>query len=401
MRNLYWSFFLLFSVPFAGTAQDITGIWQGHFKSAGVSSLRSSVFDDRYRFEVQVAQNGKSFEGVTYSYLSTFFYGKAAATGTVNPRTAKVLLQEGKLLEYRNSGGDVCIMTCFLQYSKSGNEEFLEGTYTSMNVRDSSNCGRGTVFLRKVPVSDFYTEPFVAKRQKEIAEEDSLKALERTAVRKPAARPGSDNAVAAAPPHKPATANTRPKNPEASDHATAKRNPSTQPSHHPATSPRVPPTTAPRSAPRNPPAVARVDVPKEGAHSSGNDSAGLGRKFPTIPPRVLVERENQVVRTLVVHSNEVTLHIYDDGAIDHDTVSVYVDNKQMINHAMLTDRPLTLTIHLDETSDYHEVVMVAENEGEIPPNTSLMIVKAGDKEYEVRITSTEQKNAVVRFQYAK
>jgi hypothetical protein len=147
--------------------------------------------------------------------------------------------------------------------------------------------------------------------------------------------------------------------------------------------------------------VARVDVPKEGAHSSGNDSAGLGRKFPTIPPRVLVERENQVVRTLVVHSNEVTLHIYDDGAIDHDTVSVYVDNKQMINHAMLTDRPLTLTIHLDETSDYHEVVMVAENEGEIPPNTSLMIVKAGDKEYEVRITSTEQKNAVVRFQYAK
>ena len=45
--------------------------------------------------------------------------------------------------------------------------------------------------------------------------------------------------------------------------------------------------------------------------------------------------------------------------------------------------------------------MVAENLGEIPPNTSLMIVKAGDKEYEVRITSTEQKNAVVKFQYVK
>jgi hypothetical protein len=73
----------------------------------------------------------------------------------------------------------------------------------------------------------------------------------------------------------------------------------------------------------------------------------------------------------------------------------------VINHAMLTDRPLVVTIHLDENSDYHEVVMVAENEGEIPPNTSLMIVKAGDKEYEVRITSTEQKNAVVKFQYAK
>jgi hypothetical protein len=41
--------------------------------------------------------------------------------------------------------------------------------------------------------------------------------------------------------------------------------------------------------------------------------------------------------------------------------------------------------------------MVAENLGEIPPNTSLMVVKAGDQQYEVRITSTEQKNALVRF----
>ncbi len=82
-------------------------------------------------------------------------------------------------------------------------------------------------------------------------------------------------------------------------------------------------------------------------------------------------------------------------------MSVYVDNRQVINHAMLTDRPLIVTIHLDENNNYHEVVMVAENEGEIPPNTSLMIVKAGDKEYEVRITSTEQKNAVVKFQYSK
>jgi len=70
-------------------------------------------------------------------------------------------------------------------------------------------------------------------------------------------------------------------------------------------------------------------------------------------------------------------------------------------HRMLTDRPLVVTLHLDATNDYHEVVMVADNEGTIPPNTSLMIVKAGDKEYEVRIISTEQKNAVVKFQYAK
>src|SRR5258707_806412 len=171
---------LVFLTPLLVQAQEVTGIWQGHFRSTGNTAMRSSVFDDRYRIEVQIAQNGKSFEGVTYSYLSTFFYGKASATGTVNTKTAKVLLQEGKLLEVRNSGSDVCIMTCFLQYTKSGDEEFLEGTYTSMNTRDSSNCGRGTIFLRKVPVSDFYKEPSVAKREKEIAETDSLRSIGKT-----------------------------------------------------------------------------------------------------------------------------------------------------------------------------------------------------------------------------
>src|SRR5579859_845798 len=296
MRRFYLLF--LFITPLLLQAQDVTGIWQGHFRSSGSSSMRSSVFDDRYRFEVQIAQNGKSFEGITYSYLSTFFYGKAAAAGTVNPRTSKVLLQEGKLLEVRNSGGDVCIMTCFLQYSKSGDEEFLEGTYTSMNVRDSSNCGRGTVFLRKVPVSDFYTEPFVAKREKEIAEEDSSKGRDKVAIHKPAAKPPARSGVTANPVHRPATAATTPAKPATKPPADAKSAPpatarTTPPVHKPAT----PPRTAPPD--RNPP-MARATVPKETVRQPGSDSSGMGmgRKFTTIAPRVLLDRENQLVKTI-------------------------------------------------------------------------------------------------------
>ena len=375
---------VLFAAPFLLPAQDVTGIWQGHFRSANGTMMRNSVYDDRYRFEVQIAQKGKVLEGVTYSYLSTFFYGKAAAAGAINVKTSKVLLQEGKLLEFRNSMGDVCIMTCFLQYTKSGDEEFMEGTYTSMNVRDSSNCGRGTIFLRKVATSDFYTEPLVAKREREIA-----------ATKPP--KPG----VTAGPLHKPgatknpsATAKNFPKNPPATKPnppATARTNPPGPPAPH-----------VPKPAPpeKNPP-IAKIDMPKQPVHQPDSSVRDMGKRFPTIVPQVLKDRQNQVVKTITVHTNDITLNIYDDGTIDGDTVSVYVDNRQVINHAMLTDRPLVVTIHLDENTDYHEVVMVAENEGTIPPNTSLMIVKAGDKEYEVRITSTEQKNAVVKFQYVK
>ena len=167
-------FLLLLTIaPFLLQAQDLTGVWQGHFRSENLA-MRSTVYDDRYKFEVQIAQHAKTFDAVTYSYLSSIFYGKAAAAGTINVHTGKVLLQEGKLLEVRNQSGDVCIMTCFLQYSKSGDDEFLEGSYISMNTRDSSNCGRGTVFLHKVASSDFYEEPFLVKREKELKEKPTL-----------------------------------------------------------------------------------------------------------------------------------------------------------------------------------------------------------------------------------
>jgi len=383
--------FILFLIITGGFihAQDLTGVWQGHFRANNMNT-RNSFFDDRYKFEVQIAQHEKSLEAITYSYLSTLFYGKAAATGAVNIKTNKVIVQEVKLLEVRNQSGDVCIMTCFLQYSQSGGEEFLEGTYVSMNTRDSSNCGRGSVFLRKVPQSDFYKEPFLVKREKEID------------IAKHRNPPESTEVVKIKPHHpetsKPANGSTA-KAPAASKPQGGTTAKVTMPSSKPTGSPKPivkPKPKEPETAP-----LAKVSTPQTTRPIAEPDSAGIGKHFSVITPKVLQSRSTVLTKAITVNTREVVLNIYDDGAIDHDTVSVYLDKKLIISHAMLTDRPLVVTLHLDESDDYHELVMVAENEGEIPPNTSLMIVKAGDKEYDVRITSTEQKNAMVTFRYQK
>jgi hypothetical protein len=118
-------------------------------------------------------------------------------------------------------------------------------------------------------------------------------------------------------------------------------------------------------------------------------------------PKVLESRENELVKTIFAGSGQISVNIYDNGSVDNDTVSVFLDKKLILSKKRLTERPLALTFNLDESSDQHELVMVAENLGEIPPNTSLMVVTAGDKKYEVRITSTEQKNAVVIFKLQK
>jgi hypothetical protein len=399
IRRLY--LLLLTAVPLLACSQDITGVWRGHFSAADGKHSSFYNVDDRYKFEVQIAQREKKFDAVTYSYLSSFFYGKAAAEGTVNVKSGKVLLQEGKLLEVRNAGGGVCIMTCFLQYSKSGDEEFLEGKYVSMNVKDSTNCGHGTVFLRKVASSDFYEEPFLAERRKELKNSSPPAVADRLAHH-------SDSTRIAAIPHKPSAipgnrtpTTNRPAAPTTNRPSTRTRpypSDSTAIVHH------IPkPIThhSPAATPPTTPPLARALIPERSSLPTTDSNNSLHHKFPSITPRVLQDRSNQLVRSLTVNTREVVLNIYDDGIIDNDTISVYLDNKIVINHAMLTDKPLVLTLHLDEDNDYHELVLVADNEGDIPPNTSLMIVKAGDKEYKVNISSSLQKNATVTFKYVK
>jgi hypothetical protein len=377
--------FLLALLFIEASAQDLTGIWRGHFKSTNYSRLLDSLgLEDRYKFETQITQNNKQFEGVTYSYRTTVFYGKASCIGTVSSKTKKVILGENKLLEVKSADGGACLMTCFLQYTKVGNEEFLEGTYTSISVRDSTQCGGGTVYLRKVPNSDFYKEPFLVEAEKSKAAPPTARV------------PAPENKA-------PQQQSGDKKSPPVSKSTPPKTNPQKQ-TAKPAAPPNVkkPVTAKSKNTTSNsqkkpvPPAVAKKNEIK--TITTDTVKHEIPKVSAPVPiPRVLATRKNELVKTISSSANEISIKIYDNGTIDNDTVSVYLDNKLVLSRQRLTEQPLTLKINLDDDQPYHELVMVAENLGEIPPNTSLMVVDAGDEQHEVRITSTEQKNAVVRF----
>jgi hypothetical protein len=321
--------------------------------------------EDRYKYEVQIDHRDKRFTGVTYSYKTTVFYGKASANGTINPKTGKVMLQETKMVEVKMQfGSDACLQIFMMQYSRNGNEEFLEGTYTSFKENDSSLCDRGTVFLRKVPTSDFHKEPFLVKRENEKLKKKLPLVVPPKIAAAPPAKSGATKPATKAP----VTTKPPPDNPVA------------------------------KSAPPKP---LVKQTPPEITDSYKKDVPSIKRQIPTIVPRELSTRENEVLRTITVNSTDVSVNIYDNGTIDHDTVSVFLDKKMVISKQMLTTSPISLQLSFDEDNAYHELVMVAENLGDIPPNTSLMVVKSGDKVYEVRITSTQQKNAVIVFKYEK
>jgi hypothetical protein len=100
-----------------------------------------------------------------------------------------------------------------------------------------------------------------------------------------------------------------------------------------------------------------------------------------------------------VDTGTIQLDFYDNGEIDDDTISVFVNQKLILSKERLSIKPSTTHIKIDLENTFQEIEMVAENLGRIPPNTALLIVTAGTRRYRLYLTSTEQKSAMVRFIY--
>ncbi len=344
---------LLLLSCFAINAQDLTGIWRGYF-----IQNTFGIFEDRYKFEIQIEQtSSNAIKGVTYSYKTTVFYGKADLQGLYTKKTKNLIINETKLFEVKISDESTpCLMTCYMDYDKMGELETLTGTYTSRNLKSLKDCGNGKVFLEKVPTSDFYKEDFLVKRENE------KKKSTRPSTRSPSKQPVSRD--------KPKTA-TQPSvkvKPGAEDNLISREKTNNK---------------------------TIIEVPKE----TEKPVAPPVEKVKPPTPDVVRKRDKDLVKTIYTSAKNIKIELYDNGEIDGDTITVFHNNELIVSKQRLTDKPITFNIKADEDSWDHEFVMVAENMGSIPPNTALMVITAGGKRYELFITSTEKKNAVVRIEY--
>ncbi|MBS1610481.1 MAG: hypothetical protein JSS70_17330 [Bacteroidetes bacterium] len=121
------------------------------------------------------------------------------------------------------------------------------------------------------------------------------------------------------------------------------------------------------------------------------------------PGKITLNKEaSSIFNEIKVDTGNIRLDFYDNAEIDGDTISVTVDNQSVVSHQRLGIKPLTVNVRIDLKKTEHEVVMIAENEGSIPPNTALLMVTAGEKRYRLFLSSdAEQKKVLVRFIYEK
>lgn len=142
---------------------------------------------------------------------------------------------------------------------------------------------------------------------------------------------------------------------------------------------------------------AKIDISNAPPVTTSN----LPQVLPEQTQQSLVEkfnkRKNIYNKDLEIESDSIRISFYDNGDIDGDSISVFLNKKPVLANQELSSRSLNLYLALDTLSEINEISMFADNLGRIPPNTALMIVSDGFNRHEIYLSSSLTQNGSVRL----
>lgn len=316
-------------------AQKLTGIWRGYF-SAASGIFRDDIGEEMYKYEVQIdQQSNNSVKGVTYSYKSTVFFGKSSMQGIFTASSKNLILKELKLVELKIS---------------SNSEPCLMTCYLDYVKIGKLEVLQGTFISTN------------AKNKKDCGSGKVY--LERVLK--------SDFEL------EDFLAHPKPQAPVTQQKPIAK-----------------PSTTDADQLNRN----KVTDTEKLSNNDKLTATNFKKAVVPSIAPKVLTQRDNFLIKRIISSEPQIKVELFDNGTIDNDTISLYHNNEQVIKKGKLNYQPLTYSFNCGNEAVSHELILVAENLGEIPPNTAIMVVTIGKKRQEIFLTSDEKKNAKIIIDY--
>ncbi|GAC1398225.1 MAG: hypothetical protein NVSMB63_18460 [Sediminibacterium sp.] len=122
-------------------------------------------------------------------------------------------------------------------------------------------------------------------------------------------------------------------------------------------------------------------------------------KHPEEKYPAFLKRNKVYIKELDIASPTIQVELYDNGVIDYDSVTLFLNNKMVLPKSMLRHKAIKLNLILDPTLDFNELSMFADNLGMVPPNTAAMIVYDGKKKYEVIMTSDLDQTATIKLKH--
>jgi hypothetical protein len=110
------------------------------------------------------------------------------------------------------------------------------------------------------------------------------------------------------------------------------------------------------------------------------------------------QRQQKIIQTLSISGDSLVLSFYDNGVVDGDVISAYLNDQNIISNVRLTGVAAKKTVYLSTiNSDSIQLILVAENLGSLPPNTGLLVVQDGNNRYQVTFSADLQTNAAIVF----
>ena len=359
--KVFFTLLLFYFFAFPSRAQNFSGQWKGGFVDNSTSFI--GFGGEKIDYVLELETNGSEVTGYSYTYFfdaGKRFYTICKLRGIINRTTKEIVVTEFERTKF-NTPPDFsnCFQTHRLKYSKeNADTERLQGTWMPA-PNQNGNCGYGrTSLARAIVKRNILREQkvYVPPAKKEQRFKEMNRVQQPTAKKIKPVTKDQNKKITAPKPSLVKNDNTINKN-----------------------------TTPQKDTVRQEVSTTRPQIKKEGPISSSN------LKFE--------QRVNTVLKTIAIKNESFTVDFYDNGEIDGDSISVFYNGKLLLSHKMLSYKPITLKLEVDPNREVNELVMYAENLGEIPPNTALMIVHDGDNRYEQRIESDLGRNGTIRFTY--
>jgi hypothetical protein len=139
------------------------------------------------------------------------------------------------------------------------------------------------------------------------------------------------------------------------------------------------------------------------SHRANRYATFLVGQFYRIPkiklqedPRISL-RKNSLVEELTVAAPLAELELWDDAAEDGDTVSIRLNDREVVTGFPVLKQRQKLSVTL--SPGVNRLVLIADNLGSIPPNTAVMKITAGTTKKYVRIKTDLKQNNLLLINY--
>lgn len=354
-KRLVLLFTLLLSILVSTHAQMITGVWKGKVGNG----LRST------KLELKLVLKGDSIVGTSYYYDSPTKYRRYAVKGYFNASTNEVVWWDDVLLEVKtprnalSSPGELPLMMEADFNCPGGDVMMLDGNAKTKETQTN----KGELHLDKTGDPSFHDEWDYLIENYTTGANDPLIIDSIATLYKIQKQP---TPVIATPVPQEIPRREEP------THVLVQQDPPKQ------------------EAPIQPIQKTTPSAPTK------KEAPVLNNKPPAIQEK-FIERKKVLTTELPLEGDTIEIHFYDNAEIDGDSISLFMNNQLVFEHVRLSDKPYIVKFAVNTLSEANELVMVAENLGSIPPNTSYMIAWINNQRYTANLESTENSSAMIRF----